>query len=152
MRLQGVIDRIDTYENGEGIWLRVVDNKSSVKKPDPAKMADGEQLQLMIYLKAVLRAYPGTRPAGAMFFPVTDKETGRRMRVYSDQPGIQFYSGNYVISKVCGESISRSIKMHIIRPVDINFDEGLLPKYKYPDDHIIVSGERYCSLREEGVL
>ena len=24
---------------------------------------------------------------------VTDKETGRRMRVYSDQPGIQFYSG-----------------------------------------------------------
>ena len=24
---------------------------------------------------------------------VTDKETGRRMRVYSDQPGVQFYSG-----------------------------------------------------------
>ena len=74
VKLQGIIDRIDTYENGEGIWLRVVDNKSSLKKPDPAKMADGEQLQLMIYLKAVLRAYPGSRPAGAMFFPIQDAE------------------------------------------------------------------------------
>ena len=74
VRLQGVIDRIDTYENGEGVWLRVVDNKSAAKKPDPAKMADGEQLQLMIYLKAAGQAYPGSRPAGAMFFPVQDTE------------------------------------------------------------------------------
>ena len=74
VRLQGIIDRIDTYENGEGIWLRVVDNKSAFKKPDPAKMEDGEQLQLMIYLKAAGQAYPGSRPAGAMFFPIQDAE------------------------------------------------------------------------------
>ena len=73
--VRGTIDRIDTYENGEGIWLRVVDNKSREKKPDPEKMATGEQLQLMIYLKAATDAYPGAKPAGAMFFPVTDKET-----------------------------------------------------------------------------
>ena len=52
-----------------------MDNKSREKKPDPEKMATGEQLQLMIYLKAATDAYPGARPAGAMFFPVTDKET-----------------------------------------------------------------------------
>jgi ATP-dependent helicase/nuclease subunit B len=72
--VQGIIDRIDTYENGEGVWLRVVDNKSSEKKPDPAKMEDGEQLQLMIYLKAAERAYPGARAAGALFFPIRDTE------------------------------------------------------------------------------
>ena len=72
--VQGIIDRIDTYENGEGIWLRVVDNKSSGKKPEPAKMEDGEQLQLMIYLKAATEAYPGARPAGALFFPIQDPE------------------------------------------------------------------------------
>ena len=72
--VQGVIDRIDTYENGEGLWLRVVDNKSSGKKPEPAKMEDGEQLQLMIYLKAATAAFPGARPAGAFFFPVQDAE------------------------------------------------------------------------------
>ena len=72
--VKGIIDRIDTYENGEGIWLRVVDNKSAFKKPEPAKMADGEQLQLMIYLKAAEQAYPGSRPAGAVFFPIQDPE------------------------------------------------------------------------------
>ena len=74
VELQGIIDRIDTYENGEGVWLRVVDNKSTEKKPDPAQMADGEQLQLMIYLKDEGNAFPGTRPAGALFFPVQDRE------------------------------------------------------------------------------
>ena len=72
--IKGIIDRIDTYENGEGIWLRIVDNKSAFKKPEPSKMADGEQLQLMIYLKAAAQAYPGSRPAGAMFFPIQDPE------------------------------------------------------------------------------
>ncbi len=72
--VKGIIDRIDTYENGEGVWLRVVDNKSAFKKPEPAKMADGEQLQLMIYLRAAGQAFPGARPAGAMFFPIQDPE------------------------------------------------------------------------------
>ena len=74
VEVHGIIDRIDTYENGEGMWMRVVDNKSSLKKPDPAKMEDGEQLQLMIYLKAAEQAYPSVRPAGAMFFPIQDAE------------------------------------------------------------------------------
>ena len=80
--IRGQIDRIDTYENGEGVWLRVVDNKSRGKKPDPAKMETGEQLQLMIYLKAAADSMPGTRVAGAMFFPIEDKEVDTA----SDEP------------------------------------------------------------------
>jgi len=72
--LRGKIDRIDTWENGEGVWLRVVDNKSREKRPDAAKMAAGEQLQLMIYLKAAAQGMPGARPAGAFFFPLEDRE------------------------------------------------------------------------------
>ncbi|MBR3333169.1 MAG: PD-(D/E)XK nuclease family protein [Clostridia bacterium] len=72
--IRGKIDRIDTWENGEGVWLRVVDNKSSAKKPDRARMETGEQLQLMIYLKAATAGWPEARIAGAMFFPVTDQE------------------------------------------------------------------------------
>ena len=37
-------------------------------------MADGEQLQLMIYLRAAAEAYPQAQAAGAMFFPVQDAE------------------------------------------------------------------------------
>ena len=72
--IRGKIDRIDTWENGEGVWLRIVDNKSREKKPDPARMAAGEQLQLMIYLKAASDAMPDARLAGALYFPVTDRE------------------------------------------------------------------------------
>ncbi len=72
--IRGKIDRIDTWENGEGVWLRVVDNKSREKKPEAAKAASGEQLQLLIYLKAAADSMPGARLAGAMYFPVTDQE------------------------------------------------------------------------------
>ena len=81
--IRGRIDRIDTYENGEGVWLRVVDNKSREKKPDPARMATGEQLQLMIYLKAAADSMPRARLAGALFFPVQDKE----VETPEDDPG-----------------------------------------------------------------
>ena len=80
--IRGKIDRIDTYENGEGVWLRIVDNKSSEKKPEPARMAAGEQLQLMIYLKAAADSMPGTRLAGAVYFPGEDKE----VEAASDDP------------------------------------------------------------------
>lgn len=72
--IRGVIDRIDTYENGEGLWVRIVDNKSSGRKPDAARMAVGEQLQLMIYLKAAAESMPGAHMAGAFYFPVEDRE------------------------------------------------------------------------------
>ena len=72
--IRGKIDRIDTYENGEGIWLRIVDNKSSGRRPEASRMASGEELQLMIYLKAAAENMPQARPAGALYFPVEDRE------------------------------------------------------------------------------
>ena len=66
--LRGTVDRIDMY-NG---WVRIIDNKSSKKTLDPARMEQGDQLQLMLYLKAVLDGMPGTKPAGAMYFPIPE--------------------------------------------------------------------------------
>ena len=72
--IRGIIDRVDIFRHGADTWIRVVDNKSSAREPDPAKMATGEQLQLMIYLKAAVNGIKGARPAAAMFFPVQDLE------------------------------------------------------------------------------
>ena len=72
--LQGKIDRLDRYRGPDGDYLRVLDLKSSVKQLDPARMDSGEQLQLMIYLSAALQARPGSLPAGALYFPVQDRE------------------------------------------------------------------------------
>ncbi len=72
--LQGKIDRLDLYEGPDGKYLRVLDLKSAEKNLDPARMDRGEQLQLMIYLRAALRGIGGTLPAGALYFPIQDKE------------------------------------------------------------------------------
>ena len=72
--LEGKIDRLDAWETPDGPFLRVLDFKSSEKELVPAKMDRGEQLQLMIYLRAAERGIPGARAAGAQYFPVQDRE------------------------------------------------------------------------------
>ncbi len=72
--LQGKIDRMDRYRAPEGDYLRILDLKSGGKKLEPAKMLRGEQLQLMIYLRAALNNSPSSLPGGAMYFPVLDRE------------------------------------------------------------------------------
>ncbi len=65
--VRGRIDRIDQYDSGESIYLRVVDYKSGEQKLDPAKIQAGMQLQLLLYLEAALNCKPGTLPAGAFY-------------------------------------------------------------------------------------
>ena len=70
--LRGKIDRIDRYENGESVFLRVIDYKSSQQDLDAAKTWWGLQLQLLLYLDACVCAVPGALPAGAFYFYVAD--------------------------------------------------------------------------------
>ena len=72
--LQGKIDRLDLYRGPGGDYLRILDLKSSEKQLEPARMLRGEQLQLMIYLQAALRCREGAKPAGALYFPIQDRE------------------------------------------------------------------------------
>lgn len=69
--LRGVIDRIDRWEGDEGVYLRVVDYKSSPHQLDPTRLWYGLQLQLALYLKAATQ-YSGSNPAGAFYFTVAD--------------------------------------------------------------------------------
>ena len=69
--LRGKIDRIDRYEGDQGVYLRVVDYKSSAQRLEPSRMWYGLQLQLLLYLKAATAAGAG-EPAGAFYFPVSD--------------------------------------------------------------------------------
>ncbi len=78
--LRGVIDRVDTFEDDQSVYVRVVDYKSSDRDLIPAMLWWGLQLQLMLYLKAALNAKPGAEPAGAFYFhindPLADLEAG----------------------------------------------------------------------------
>ena len=70
--LRGTIDRIDRFEGDRGVYLRVVDYKSSQRTLEPVRMWYGLQLQLLLYLKAAEQSVPGALPAGAFYFTVQD--------------------------------------------------------------------------------
>ena len=70
--LRGKIDRIDRWEGDKGLYLRVVDYKSSHRELDATRLWYGLQLQLMLYLQAASQAVSGANPAGAFYFAVQD--------------------------------------------------------------------------------
>lgn len=70
--LRGKIDRIDRYQGDKGLYLRVIDYKSSQRDIDPTRLWYGLQLQLLLYLKAATQMRSDALPAGAFYFTVKD--------------------------------------------------------------------------------
>ena len=52
--IAGVVDRVDTYKSGDNAYIRVVDYKTGQKEFSPEDMAEGRNLQMFLYLKALL--------------------------------------------------------------------------------------------------
>ena len=86
MHLQGRIDRIDTAQTEDAVYVKVVDYKSGMAEFDPVSFYYGLQRQLVVYLNAALemeqRLHPErvVVPAGIFYYrmqdPVLEKEAG----------------------------------------------------------------------------
>ena len=78
MRLRGRIDRIDTYEEGGNVYVKVIDYKSGNKKFHLAALYYGLQLQLVVYMNAAMemekKKNPGKKviPAALLYYHVAD--------------------------------------------------------------------------------
>ena len=78
MHLQGRIDRIDTCETEDCVYLKVIDYKSGMTQFDPVSLYYGLQLQLIVYLNAALemeeRVSGGKKavPAGILYYHMQD--------------------------------------------------------------------------------
>lgn len=76
--LQGRIDRIDTYEEDDKVYVRVLDYKSGAASFDLTALYNGLQLQLAVYLNAAVtlekKDHDGKTivPAGLFYFPMKD--------------------------------------------------------------------------------
>ncbi|WP_044915544.1 PD-(D/E)XK nuclease family protein [Butyrivibrio sp. WCE2006] len=68
MRLTGRIDRIDTYEDADHVYLKVIDFKSGNKKFDLCALYYGLQLQLVMYMN-VARGMAEAESAGKEIVP-----------------------------------------------------------------------------------
>jgi len=78
MRLQGRIDRIDTAEDAEHVYVKVIDYKSGNRQFDLAAVYYGLQLQLVVYMNAAMeleaKRHPGKEivPAALLYYHVED--------------------------------------------------------------------------------
>ncbi|MBE5867496.1 MAG: helicase-exonuclease AddAB subunit AddB [Lachnospiraceae bacterium] len=78
MRLQGRVDRIDTCEDDEKVYVKVVDYKSGNHQFDLVALYHGLQLQLVVYLNAAMelekRKHPDKEvvPGAMLYYHVAD--------------------------------------------------------------------------------
>lgn len=78
MKLSGRIDRIDTYEDDEHIYVKVVDYKSGNKDFNLTSFYKGTQLQLVVYMNEAIKEakvnHPGKEPvrAALLYYHVAD--------------------------------------------------------------------------------
>ena len=77
MRLSGCIDRVDTYETDEDVYVKVTDYKSGSTKLDFTEIYAGTQLQLWVYLNAALEMLKKeqskrVRPGGVLYYQMKD--------------------------------------------------------------------------------
>ena len=85
--LGGTVDRVDSYTEGERLFLRVVDYKSGSKTFSLDDVRQGINLQLLIYLFALCRASAqgiSPIPAGVMYI-LTKEEKGT---VHAERSGL----------------------------------------------------------------
>ena len=50
----GSIDRVDTFKCGDDVYVRVIDYKTGNKTFSPSDLDDGKNLQMFLYLKAIV--------------------------------------------------------------------------------------------------
>lgn len=78
MRLRGRIDRVDTYETDDKVYVKIIDYKSGNTTFSLLNFYYGLQLQLVVYMNAALeltkKKYKGkdTEPAGIFYYHITD--------------------------------------------------------------------------------
>lgn len=78
MRLRGRIDRVDTCEAEEKVYVKVIDYKSGSRKFDLAALYYGLQLQLVVYMNAAVeieqKKHPDKKviPAAMLYYHIDD--------------------------------------------------------------------------------
>ncbi|MGM8212038.1 helicase-exonuclease AddAB subunit AddB [Virgibacillus sp. W0430] len=90
LMLRGRIDRVDIAENEQGLYLRIIDYKSSETKLNLTDVYYGLALQMLAYLDVVLsqsEQWLGKKalPAGILYFHVHNAMVSKEGKLFDDQ-------------------------------------------------------------------
>jgi ATP-dependent helicase/nuclease subunit B len=72
LSLHGRTDRVDILNENNTEYVKIIDYKSGAGKFNPDEVLKGVQLQLMLYMNAVLSTRKNAKPSGVFYFPVSD--------------------------------------------------------------------------------
>lgn len=73
--VEGIVDRVDVFEHNGKRYIRVIDYKSGTKEFDICKVADGFDMQMLLYLFSICENYKEKEknvPAGVLYLPAKD--------------------------------------------------------------------------------
>lgn len=96
--IKGKIDRADKLEKDGKVFLRIVDYKSGEKKFNPSNVEKGTDIQLMIYMNALLSHFENSSPASAQYMLIAkDNEFSGPLNnsIFNDKKALseeEFYS------------------------------------------------------------
>lgn len=94
VHLRGRVDRMDLCEDGKKVYVKIIDYKSGSTSFDLLALYYGLQLQLVVYMDAVLemtkRRYPGHEviPAGILYYNIGDPVVEKDADEEEDQESI----------------------------------------------------------------
>ena len=63
--IYGIIDRVDTYRHGDDVYVRVIDYKTGKKDFSPDELAEGKNLQMLLYLRSLTESREFASELGA---------------------------------------------------------------------------------------
>lgn len=126
MWVEGRIDRVDIARGTEGLYLRVIDYKSSPHDLDLVQVYYGLQLQMLTYLDVVLRNAPKwlgeeALPAGVLYFHIHNPI----LRAQSSQPLDQIEEALYKQFKMKGLLLADDENVELM-------DQGLMTEPRSP--------------------
>ncbi|AKL96785.1 ATP-dependent helicase/deoxyribonuclease subunit B [Clostridium aceticum] len=131
--LEGRIDRVDILEDEEGNYFKVIDYKSGNKEFNLSDVYYGIQLQLMVYLEAVMALKNQWRkgknyPAGVFYFKIDDpmvKTTDKAVEKIEKEINKAFKMKGLVLKdlKVIKGMDNEIEKYSDVIPVSLNQDE-----------------------------
>lgn len=70
LKLTGKIDRADSFKDDNGTYIRVIDYKTGNKKFDYTDVFYGLDIQILVYLDALVEREPSAKHAGALYFKI----------------------------------------------------------------------------------
>jgi len=70
LKITGKIDRADSFENEDGTFIRVVDYKTGQKKFDYTDVYHGIDIQILIYLDALVNMSENAHHAGVLYLQI----------------------------------------------------------------------------------